>query len=59
VPVPTSANLERIKLWVEVTTGMELADEQEAVLDAATWRRRRERLLALGGSLPGPGVAPR
>jgi eukaryotic-like serine/threonine-protein kinase len=47
--------VERISLWVEVVTGMELDDAGTVrVLDAETWRKRRLRLQELGGP-PGSG----
>src|SRR5262245_32356113 len=50
VPAPVAGDAERIRLWVEVCTGLEL-DAGGAVveLDAAAWRQRRERLRELGG----------
>jgi hypothetical protein len=37
-------------LWTQVITGLEVDDLTAArVLDAATWRERRERLEKLGG----------
>jgi WD40 repeat protein/serine/threonine protein kinase len=46
---------ERIGLWVEVVTGMELDDAGTVrVLDAEAWRKRRLRLQELGGP-PGSG----
>jgi WD40 repeat protein len=49
VPAPLAGDAERIRLWVEVCTGLEL-DAGGAVveLDAEAWRRRRERLRELG-----------
>jgi WD40 repeat protein len=46
-------NLERFKLWVEVSTGQELdADAGRIrVLDFATWDARRRRLAELGGPI--------
>jgi WD40 repeat protein/serine/threonine protein kinase len=41
---------ERILLWVQVVTGMELNESGAVqVLDAATWGQRRQRLQELGG----------
>jgi hypothetical protein len=50
VPVPMVGEADRIRLWVEVTTGLEL-DLGGAVveLDAKAWRQRWERLQKLGG----------
>ena len=54
VPSPREIDLEHLRLWVEVATGLEL-DAGGAVveLDAKTWRERCERLRKLGG-LPSP-----
>jgi WD40 repeat protein len=42
---------ERIKLWAQVVTGLEVDELTAAhVLDAATWQQRRLRLQELGGS---------
>lgn len=50
VPAPVEGTVERIVLWVQVLTGMELDDEGEAhPLDAATWQQRRQRLQECGG----------
>jgi eukaryotic-like serine/threonine-protein kinase len=47
--------VERISLWAEVVTGMELDDVGTVrVLDAEAWRKRRLRLQELGGP-PGSG----
>jgi WD40 repeat protein len=50
VPAPLEGDLERIRLWIEATTGLEL-DASGAVveLDAETWRERWDRLQKLGG----------
>jgi WD40 repeat protein/serine/threonine protein kinase len=50
VPSSREIDLERLRLWVEVGTGMEL-DPGGAVieLDVKTWRERWERLQKLGG----------
>jgi hypothetical protein len=50
VPVPVVGDADRIRLWVEATTGLEL-DAGGAVveLDAKTWRERGDRLQKLGG----------
>jgi WD40 repeat protein len=50
VPAPVVGDADRIRLWVEVATGLEL-DATGAVveLDAETWRQRCERLQELGG----------
>jgi hypothetical protein len=43
-------DVERIALWIQVRTGIELDDEGALrALDAEAWRERRERLRALGG----------
>jgi WD40 repeat protein len=49
-PAPVEADLERLVLWAQTATGMELApDGARRWLDAATWRERRQRLDELGG----------
>ena len=50
VPLPWRDPAERLRLWLEVNTGLEL-DAGGAVvdLDAPTWRQRWERLQRLGG----------
>jgi WD40 repeat protein/tRNA A-37 threonylcarbamoyl transferase component Bud32 len=49
-PQPMRGDPERIMLWAQVITGLEV-DELTAVrfLDAATWQQRRQRLQELGG----------
>jgi WD40 repeat protein len=50
VPVPVPGTAERITLWTQVITGLEL--DQDGVvhtLDAAAWQKRRQRLEELGG----------
>jgi WD40 repeat protein/tRNA A-37 threonylcarbamoyl transferase component Bud32 len=50
VPLPVPGEVERVRLWVQVITGMELDRYGSArVLDGATWERRHKRLLELGG----------
>src|SRR5262245_45036870 len=50
VPAPVAGDAERIRLWVEVCTGLELEAGGAVVeLDAAAWRQRRKRLRELGG----------
>jgi WD40 repeat protein len=52
---PLEGRAERLKLWVEVATGLCLGDGGAAlVLDPAAWRQRRQRLQELGGP-PGRG----
>jgi hypothetical protein len=52
---PLIGEVERINLWAEVVTGMELDDAGTVkVLDAEAWRKRRIRLQELGGP-PGSG----
>jgi WD40 repeat protein/serine/threonine protein kinase len=49
-PRPLGGDPGRLKLWVEVMTGMELGDDQIIhMLDAPAWRERSRRLEALGG----------
>jgi hypothetical protein len=51
LPTPVQGDVDRIVLWVQVLTGMEL-DENDVfhVLDAADWQQRRQRLDELGGA---------
>jgi WD40 repeat protein len=50
LPVPLSGDVERIVLWTQVITGLELdTDGVARVLDAPTWQGRRRRLDELGG----------
>src|SRR5207237_1149031 len=50
VPQPLQADPERIEVWVQVITGMELdAGGAVRVLDAEEWHQRKQRLEALGG----------
>ena len=50
VPRPVAGEIERLRLWVEVCTGLELnADGAVGALDAARWQERRMRLKVLGG----------
>jgi WD40 repeat protein len=50
VPQPLQGTPERIRLWIEVLTGQELAADGAVVeLDAKTWHERRDRLQQLGG----------
>ena len=49
-PVPLEGEVERISLWAEVATGMELDDTGTAkALGAETWGTHRLRLQQLGG----------
>jgi WD40 repeat protein len=50
VPQPIRGDPERIMLWAQVITGLEV-DEMTAVrvLDATIWQQRRQRLEKLGG----------
>jgi WD40 repeat protein/serine/threonine protein kinase len=49
VPTPVEGQLERIQLWVQVTTGSELeADGRVHRLSAQTWHQRHQRLEELG-----------
>ena len=50
VPQRIRGDPERIMLWTQVITGLEV-DELATVrvLDAATWQQRRQRLQKLGG----------
>jgi WD40 repeat protein len=50
MPTPLQGSAERIVLWTQVLTAMELDDAgQMRVLDGATWQQRRQRLQELGG----------
>jgi WD40 repeat protein/tRNA A-37 threonylcarbamoyl transferase component Bud32 len=50
IPPPVDGTPERIALWVQVLTGLELdRDDVVHVLEAADWRERRARLAQLGG----------
>ena len=50
VPSPLTGNVERLVLWAQVLTGMELNSEGVAkMLDAEQWHERRVRLRKLGG----------
>jgi WD40 repeat protein/serine/threonine protein kinase/tetratricopeptide (TPR) repeat protein len=51
VPLDLADELERVSTWIEVMTGLRLDRQQGLiqVLDNATWRERRERLMHLGG----------
>jgi eukaryotic-like serine/threonine-protein kinase len=50
VPVPVAGAPERVRLWAQVLTGLELDDDGVIhVLDAPTWQERRQRLEDLGG----------
>jgi WD40 repeat protein/tRNA A-37 threonylcarbamoyl transferase component Bud32 len=50
LPTPIDGESERIVLWTQVITGMELdAEGVFHVLDGATWQQRRQRLQELGG----------
>jgi WD40 repeat protein len=52
VQAPLAGDVERITLWVQVVTGMELdSDGVVQVLDGASWQHRRQRLDELGGRL--------
>jgi WD40 repeat protein len=51
LPTRVQGDAERLSLWIQVLTGMEL-DENDVfhVLDAAEWQERRQRLEELGGA---------
>jgi WD40 repeat protein len=45
VPQPLEGDIDRLTLWVQVRTGMELDESGTiAYLDAATWQKRKQRL---------------
>jgi WD40 repeat protein len=54
VPTPIEGDADRLSLWAQTLTGMEL-DSDDAVrsLDAATWRARLNDLNKIGGPPPG------
>jgi len=50
LPVPVSGGKDRVTLWTQLLTGMELGkDRGIEPLDAKTWQERRRQLEALGG----------
>lgn len=50
VPAPLGASPERVRLWAQVSTGMELTPNGGlAILDFDSWRDRRALLRQLGG----------
>jgi hypothetical protein len=50
IPLPLEGQVERIVLWAQVRTGMELAPDGEArALDPPAWQQRQHRLEELGG----------
>jgi len=50
-PAPLQADPERIVLWTQILTGMEVEQAAVRVLDPSTWAERRRRLDELGGPL--------
>jgi WD40 repeat protein len=62
VPSPVRGDVDRIQLWAQVLTGVELdAQGDYRVLDAAIWQERRRRLSQIGGPPDldaGPGSSP-
>jgi hypothetical protein len=49
-PAPVAGEAERLVLWTQVITGMEVEPSGPVrLLDAATWQQRRQRLQELGG----------
>jgi WD40 repeat protein len=53
VPQPMEGSVEQLSLWAQVVTGLELdAFHSVLVLDAHTWRVRRERLRTMASSAP-------
>jgi WD40 repeat protein/serine/threonine protein kinase len=52
-PLPADVTVERIVLWAEAITGMELDDDDvPRELDDPSWQQRRRRLAELGGPPP-------
>jgi WD40 repeat protein len=50
LPLPVTGDVERIVLWIQVLTGLELdTDNVVEALDPPTWLQRRQRLEELGG----------
>jgi WD40 repeat protein len=50
VPSPVEGDIDRIKLWVQVLTGVELDSQGDSrPLDSDVWHERRDRLEQLGG----------
>ena len=50
LPSPVPGDVGRIRLWVQVLTGVELDEQGDyRVLDTATWQQRRDLLRRLGG----------
>jgi WD40 repeat protein len=50
VPAPVEGDRNRLALWTQVLTGLELDQDGDVrVLDAATWQERHQRLRELGG----------
>src|SRR5207248_2203811 len=58
-PAPLADDAERIRLWVEIITGMQM-DAAGALhaLDAESWHERRRQLKKLGGSPATPRPPP-
>jgi WD40 repeat protein len=55
VPTPLAGDVERLVLWGQVLTGMELSPDGVAHdLDDQAWQERRNRLGAPGGSPSSP-----
>jgi WD40 repeat protein/serine/threonine protein kinase len=53
LPTPLQGSVDRVLLWTEVSTGMELDDAGVFhVLDGKQWQQRRHLLEALGGAPP-------
>jgi WD40 repeat protein len=53
IPGPLEEDVDRIRLWIQTLTGLELdAQGDFHFLDTETWQERRDRLEQLGG-LPG------
>ncbi len=50
IPKPLEGDIDRLKLWVQVLTGVELDSlGNYRVLDSTAWQERRDRLEQLGG----------
>src|SRR5215210_6054758 len=50
ISAPVEGEVERLRLWVQVITGLELDDHDAfRVLDTVAWQDRRRKLDQLGG----------
>ena len=50
IPIPIGGDANRLSLWAQTLTGMELdSDDAARALDASSWQSRRNQLQQLGG----------